>query len=270
MINDGFLKHNPIVPFIILVFVLPLPIMLLRFMDVPFEPLLIYASWTPNLAAFIVLRYILQEQGGIKRLIVGWGKWRVGFGWYIAAISPLFISFLTIAVYLILGGGTTIPEQPIIPSLLLSLVLSIITGAMGEELGWRGFLLPRLQQRLDALRSSLIVGVIWALWHLPLWFLPGYGWDAIPYWTFALSAISISILMTWVLNNTDGSLVLASIIHLMMNYGLSVVGILGLMPSPRDYWTIAAMLYVIYAVSIVLVAGPRRLSRKLVRDQEFN
>lgn len=268
MNGHGFLRRYPIITFIILVYVLPLPILLLRFIDLPFEPLLIYASWTPNIAAFLVLRFILKEQDGIKKLLSGWTKWRVGFGWYVAAISPLFISFLAAAIFLILGGEMANPEQSVAGPLVISLVLSIITGAMGEELGWRGFLLPRLQQRYDALTSSLIVGVIWALWHLPLWLLPGYGWDAIPYWTFALGAISTSVLMTWVLNNTDGSLVMASIIHLMMNYGLSVVGILGLVPSPQDYWTIASILFAIYAVLVILIAGPKRLTRHLSRDQE--
>jgi membrane protease YdiL (CAAX protease family) len=265
----GFLKRNPIVAFVVLVFMLPLPILLLRFIDLPFEPLLIYASWTPNIAAFIVIRLILQEEGGIRRLIMGWGKWRVGFQWYIAAISPLFISFLAVVVFLILGGKPIRPEHTVIAPLLISLILSTITGAMGEELGWRGFLLAKFQQRLNSLLSSLIVGVIWALWHLPLWLLPGYGWDAIPYWAFALGAISTSVLMTWVLNNTGGSLLMVSMIHLMMNYGFSVVGILGLIPAPRDYWIIASVLFVVYAIVVILIEGPRRLSRKLVRDQGF-
>jgi membrane protease YdiL (CAAX protease family) len=263
MNNQGFLQRYPIIPFVILAYVLPLPIMLLRFMDLPFEPLIIYASWTPNIAAFLVLRFILRERGGIKKLISGWGKWRVRFGWYVAALSPLFVSFLVAAIFLVHGSEPRFPEQSVALPLVISLVLSTITGAMGEELGWRGFLLPRLQQRLGALSSSLIVGVVWALWHLPLWFLPGYGWDEIPYLAFALVAISTSVLMTWVLNNTDGSLVMASIIHLMMNYGLSVVGILGLIPSPRDYWMVASVLFVAYAVLVVLLTGPRKLSRKL-------
>lgn len=269
MTKDSFLSRNPILPFVILVYVLPLPILLLRFIDVPFEPLIIYASWTPNIAAFIVIRLILREKGGIRQLVGGWSKWRVGFQWYIAAISPLFISFVAVVVFLAFGGKPQKPDQPIIAPLLLSLILSTITGAMGEELGWRGFLLPRIQQRANSLISSLIVGIIWALWHLPLWLLPGYGWDAIPYWSFALGAISTSVIMTWILNNTGGSLLMASIMHLMMNYGFGVVGILGLIPVQRDYWKIASILFVIYAVLVVLISGPRNLSRRISSMREF-
>jgi membrane protease YdiL (CAAX protease family) len=259
----GFLKRYPVIPYIVLVYILPLPILSLRYFDLPFEPILIYASWTPNIAAFLVLGVILREKGGVRDLVSGWGKWRVGTRWYLAAISPLFIALLAAEVFIVLGGSTIVPEQPIGFPLLMSIFLSLITGAMGEELGWRGFLLPRLQQRYNALVSSLIVGVIWAIWHLPLWSLPGYGWDVIPYWTFALGAISTSVISTWVLNNTGGSLVMASIIHLMMNFGMSVVGILGLIPSPRDGWMIASILFAIYAVVVVVVAGPSRLSKRL-------
>ena len=269
MANRGFLKRYPIIAYIILVVILPLPILSLRYFDLPFEPILIYASWTPNIAAFLVLGVILREKGGIRNLVSGWGKWRVGMRWYLAALSPLFIALLAAGVFIVLGGSPIAPEQPIGSPLLMSLFVSLITGATGEELGWRGFLLPRLQQRFNALISSLIVGVIWAIWHLPLWFIPGYGWDVIPYWAFALGAISTSVIFTWVLNNTVGSLVMASIIHLMMNFGMSVVGILGLIPSPRDGWMIASILFAIYAVMIVMIAGPSRLSRGIDNIKPF-
>lgn len=263
MVDETVSRPSALLYYIVFVYVLPLPVLLLRFFDLPFMPILTYASWTPNIAAFLVLGLILRERGGIRKLISGWGKWRVGALWYVAALSPLFVSFLAAGIFIVIGGTAKSPEQPVLSPLLMSFVISLITGAMGEELGWRGFLLPRLQQRFNSVISSVIVGVIWAIWHLPLWFLPGYGWDAIPYWAFALGAVSTSVLFTWVLNNTGGSMVMASIIHLMMNFGMGVVGILGLMPSPRDYWVIASILFAIYAVIIVLVTGPRNLSRSL-------
>ncbi|UCB47297.1 MAG: CPBP family intramembrane metalloprotease [Spirochaetota bacterium] len=263
MANEGILRRYPIFPYIILVYILPLPILLLRFFDLPFEPILIYASWTPNIAAFLVLGVILRQRGGIKKLISGWGKWKAGIRWYVIAVSPLFVAFLAAGVFIGLGGSPITPEKPVGFPLLISFIISLITGAMGEELGWRGFLLSRLQSKFNALISSLIVGVIWAVWHLPLWTLTGYGWEAIPYWTFALSAISTSVLFTWVLNNTGGSLVMATLIHFMMNLGMNVVGILGLLPSPGKGWTIAAILFAIYAIIIVLIAGPKNLSRHM-------
>jgi membrane protease YdiL (CAAX protease family) len=255
MRNESFLRRNPVVPFIFLAYILPLPMLLLRFVDLPFEPILIYASWTPNIAAFIVLGLILREKGGIRRLISGWGKWKVGIQWYLVAISPLFIAFLIAGVNMVLGGTTTGGTQPVVMSLLASLIIALVTGATGEELGWRGFLLPRLQERFTGLIASLVVGLIWALWHLPLWLLPGYGWDSVPYWAFALSTISSSVIYTLVVNKTGGSILMASIIHLMTNFGFNVLGILGLLPMPDATWIIASVLYTIYAIITVILAG---------------
>lgn len=260
MPRKTLIEPYPIVAFVLLVFVLPSPILLLRFLSLPFEPILIYASWTPNIAAFIVVRLILREEGGIRRLLGGWRKWRAKPAWYLAALSPFFVAFLAAGTYLVLGGTPDPPEQSLGVPLFTSFVLSLITGATGEELGWRGFLLPRLQRRCNALISSLIVGVIWALWHVPLWLLPGYGWESIPYWAFALGAVSSSVIFTWVVNNTGGSMVMASLVHLTMNYGMSVVGMVGLLPSPGDGWTIASIIFALYAIVVTLVAGPSGLS----------
>jgi membrane protease YdiL (CAAX protease family) len=253
-------KCYPIVIFIILTFVLSLPMLLLRFMILPFEPMLIYASWTPNIAAFIVIGLVLREKGGIRKLLSGWGKWKVGFRWYLVALSPFLISFLTAGIYILISGGRPMPVGLMMMPLVMSLFISLITGAMGEELGWRGFLLPRIQERYNATISSIIVGVIWSLWHLPLWSLPGYGWNATPYWGFALTTISISVIMTWVLNNTNGSLVMASLIHLTMNFSLSVVGMLGLIPSPGTFWSIIPILYAFYALLVIWITGPENLT----------
>ncbi len=256
MKNKNFLQCNPIIPFVILVFLLPTPILLLLFVNLPLEPILIYASWTPNMAAFLVLGLILREKGGIKQLLSGWGKWRVEVKWYLISFSPMFIAFVAAGIYFMLGGKLSSPVQPLGFTLLISFILSIVTGATGEELGWRGFLLPRLQERFNALISTLIVGLIWALWHLPLWTLKGQIWEMVPYWAFALGAISSSVIFTFVLNNTDGSLFMASLIHFAMNYGMNVVGILGLIPSPREAWLIASLLFTFYAIIIIVVSGP--------------
>jgi membrane protease YdiL (CAAX protease family) len=261
MKHTSFLQRYPIIPFVILVFLLPLPILLLLFVNLPLEPILIYASWTPNIAAFLVLGLILREKGGIKRLISGWGKWRVGLKWYLISLSPLFIAFLAAGVYIVLGGKPSSPVRPLGFTLLISFILSIVTGATGEELGWRGFLLPRLQEKFNALISTLIVGVIWALWHLPLWTLEGQVWEAVPYWAFALGAISSSVIFTFVLNNTGGSLLMASLIHFAMNFGLNAVGILGWIPTPRGMWMIASILYTFTAIIIIVVSGPTLITK---------
>lgn len=256
------LKKYPIVVFVILAY-LPMVLLLLITLppEIPFEVFLVIGSWAPNIAAIIVLGLILNEKGGIRRLFAGWGKWKFGFKWYLAAISPLAVAFLVAGIYLFSGGKRVPQEQPMTVSvLLISFLLCLITGAMGEELGWRGFMLPRLQARFNALVSGLIVGIVWAFWHLPLWYLPGMVWEALPFWAFALQAVTSSIVFTWVINNTGGSMVMATVIHLMMNFGLNVVMGLGLVP-PSDFAVFSSGLFTIYAIVVTILAGPKNLSR---------
>jgi hypothetical protein len=82
----------------------------------------------------------------------------------------------------------------------------------------------------------------------------------VPYWGFALTTVSISVIFTWVHNNTNGSLVMASLIHFTMNFSLNLVGILGLMPSPHTFWTIIPFIYTLYALLVIWIAGPKHLS----------
>jgi membrane protease YdiL (CAAX protease family) len=100
-------------------------------------------------------------------------------------------------------------------------ILFTIVAGIGEEFGWRGYLLPRLQTRHNALVSGLIVGVIWAIWHIPLFFLKGMSQNVMQLQAGLLPAllgysvlvIVNSIQFTWVFNNTRGSVLLAAVLH---------------------------------------------------------
>lgn len=262
MSNESSSKRYSIHLFVVLAFLIAAPVLILRFVDLPSEPILIYASWTPNIAAILVLVLYERKKGSVRELLAGWGKWKVGGRWYLAAFSPLLVGLLASLIALLFGGETSDPVQPLWLATLITFLISTFTGALGEELGWRGFLLPRLQRRFGALASGLIVGVIWALWHAPLWLLPGQGWDTTPYGAFAVYIISASVLLTWINNNTGGSLVMASIFHFSINFALSMLTILGLMPNVDDYWKYTPYLYAAYALIVVLVAGSAKLSRK--------
>lgn len=256
-------RRAGIIWFLALAFLLTWPLQLAALSPtLPFAPLLILGSWMPNLAAFLVLGWIVREPGGIRRLLAGWTRWRVSPIWYLVALSPLAVTLLAAVVYQ-LAGGAAEPRPPVTGSMLLGAALvALITGATGEELGWRGFLLPRLQITLAALPAGLVVGVVWALWHLPLWFLPGKPWMALPYWAFAVVAITTSILYAWLVNSTGGSLLLVSLMHLAMNFGGSLVDLYGWMPA-TTYYTGAAALYALYAGIVVALAGPATLARDL-------
>ena len=145
---------------------------------------------------------------------------------------------------------------------------SIFPGsALGEEIGWRGYALPRLQARRSALSASLIIGPIWALWHLPLWLTGAPGRTPILYAAFVVSAFALSVLLTWVYNSTGGSLLLVVLLHATINLPIRL-----LYDSLGSRVTVPVLLYfgltVVAAIVVVIVAGPKHLSRKHRKQEE--
>lgn len=164
-------------------------------------------GFSPLLSAWVVSR---RESPRGPSVFASLRTWRVGFGWYIVALG-LFTAIYASgnAVYLLCGGSSAgrwlyLPEngQQIAALFLIPFV---------EEPGWRGFALPRLQQRHNALVASLLLGVAWALWHTMMFILQGFT----P-WAFAIGMLNIiggSVVFSWIYNHTRGSLLLAILAH---------------------------------------------------------
>ncbi|TVQ02384.1 MAG: CPBP family intramembrane metalloprotease [Balneolaceae bacterium] len=219
----------------------------------PFEILLIFGSWMPNIAAFIVLGWIIKRKGGIRALLKGWLKWKMHLFWYLLAFSPVLFGVITIIVYQWIYGYTPYTDLFADPAEFIPLlVLITITGAMGEELGWRGFALPRLQLKMNALSASVLLGIIWALWHLPLWFA-GMGFETIPYWAYLLIGVSFSVMVTAACNSSGGSLLIATLFHLFLNVAVNML--------ENEAFPILAAVFVIAAISVTAIFGPSKLSR---------
>ena len=222
--------------------------------NLPIEPLLIVGAWSPNLAAIIILKISVRRKGATKALFWGWAKWRVKPIWYILTLSPIVVSFITIYLYNLLYRyypSTGVLTNPF--SFLFLLIMATLTGATGEQLGWRGFALPWLQTKMNALFSSILLGFIWSLWHLPLWFA-GIGYETIPFGAYTLIGISFSIVVTWACNNTEGSMVIASLFHLFLNVSINLLN--------KEAYTIYAVVFFLASVFITIIYGPQKLSRE--------
>ena len=224
--------------------------------------------------AGIVVAAVEGRKGGVRELLGRFLIWRVGIQWW--AFALLFTVIPSVAsLYLFsLFGGPTVdwsglgPLYSVVPMILM---LTILAG-MGEEFGWRGFAMPRLQARYNALVSSIIIGVLWGLWHIPLFLVEGttqYNWrmDAglIPaVLGYTVFIIAWSIQYTWVFNNTKGSVLLAAVLH-----GAGNAWIGGYIDVYRGYWggVVSFMVVsVVVSIIIVLVAGPANLSRTNERN----
>ena len=149
-------------------------------------------------------------------------RWRVGWRWWAVALGlPIAAAVLiTLGILAVRGPvdlGRTLPSPLLFVGLFLfSMVLS---GGLNEEPGWRGFAQARLNERYGALRASLLVGVVWAGWHLPYFFAPVTPQSSFPLvnqlgWLGGI--LTLSVLLAWVYNGT-GSVLLAMALHAMAN-----------------------------------------------------
>lgn len=178
--------------------------------------------WSPTAIA-LVLSFRLNEVGGIRTLLgLVFRRPAGNKSWYLIAILvPIasVVAAILIARYLHSGA-------PFIPlaALPLTLALQVFTGAMGEELGWRGFLLSTLGSKFSPRIAAVLMGIAWALWHLPSFFFPGMPQQHMPPAAFLLMVAGFGVFLALLFNRTRGSLVSTMLAHFSFNMSLAVGG----------------------------------------------
>ena len=221
----------------------------------------------PFLAAIIVTA-LTKGTAGLKALLSRMVRWRVGLGWYAAALLlPVAVYVVAVSLSILLGARASTAEQfgswyLIFPLFAYSLLFPL-SGAFGEELGWRGYALPRVQARLWALSAALVIGVIQTAWHLPL-FMIDRSTSPVP---LIVGYMGLGILATWVFNNTRGSVLLTMLLHASFNTNAGFFGeMFAGAALVRMGWLLAAG-WCVAALVVVVVAGPKHLSRKHHRQE---
>ncbi|GAA4558264.1 type II CAAX endopeptidase family protein [Pseudonocardia xishanensis] len=217
----------------------------------------------PTVAAFVMAR-ATEGRDGPKRLLRRYVMWRVKVRWY---LFVLLVFPATEVLGAIVLPGVAASAQPLTIGLAAGYPLAFVTtfvlgGPLGEEPGWRGFALPRLQAVCGPLGGGSLLGVMWALWHLPLF------WSGV--WTplsvpnvvmFILMITLLTILMTWVYNNVGGSLLITMLMHASFNtFADKVVGPLFPAPVLDEYALLPELVGFGVAAVVVVVATRGRLS----------
>jgi pimeloyl-ACP methyl ester carboxylesterase/membrane protease YdiL (CAAX protease family) len=189
------------------VIVLPLPLMGVLFLG----------GFSPTLAA-LGMTYIASGTRGVTALLGSLFRWRVPLVWYGAALAAPALVVLA-GVGTGLAVGSPLPPVPSLSAWLSTLVLIpvFILLAAIEEIGWRAYALPRLQARMQPLRASLLLGIAWAFWHAPQWFIPQTGQAAFPFPAFLIWVVALSIQFSWIYNGTRGSVLLVLLAHAATN-----------------------------------------------------
>jgi membrane protease YdiL (CAAX protease family) len=185
--------------------------------------LLAYAG--VGLAAFIAAG-LADGRAGMLDLVRRMLRWRVGWNWYAAALAvPLAVTLASAGIYRLLGGDVALGRLVSTQDALVYFALALPVFLLSEEVAWRGFALPRLEARYSALAASLIVGVLWGIWHTPLFFMATAAQSNAPYLVFVFSTVAQSILFAWVYNNSGGSVLVVALLHTVTNTVMAYVGV---------------------------------------------
>jgi membrane protease YdiL (CAAX protease family) len=223
----------------------------------------------PFLAAFIMTG-VTEGRAGIRRLLRRFVLWRVGLGWYLFVLVgiPAILVLSVIVLPGALGSFQGLATLAPLTLLFLAVYGFFLSGPLGEEPGWRGFALPRLQSLHGPLVGSLILGVLWALWHLPLFFTPWNTLTTFNVVVYVLATTCLTIIYTWVFNNTKGSLLLAILLH--WSFDLSTLIVAPLFPAPIvDEYGLLVILPGFGAVALLVVALTRgRLGYQHYQQEE--
>jgi uncharacterized protein len=221
--------------------------------------LLLLGSLVPSTMGVLFVA-LLRGRSGVRTLLGRLLHARVGLRWYLAVVALAVPALLAVWVSTLLGGPTPVVVMTI-PAIIVSFLFSIFPGsAVGEELGWRGFALPRLQARHSALAASLIVGAAWGIYHFPLFLLGSPIRPLALFLPFAIGCVIMSIFYTWMYNGTGGSLLIVVLLHAATNLPLTVVyAPLGERAVPV-FWILDAMLAIVAAV-LIARTGAATLSR---------
>jgi membrane protease YdiL (CAAX protease family) len=222
------------------------------------------AAYGPMLASILITAAFFGGSG-LREL---WGRimrWRVGWVWVaIALLSPAALFAVGVVVTVLLGQPA--PDLALLGhvnympplGLLGAWLFWFVTYGMGEEIGWRGFALPRLQHGRSAAWATLVLGLIWALWHLPAFFyLDTY--QAMGLWMYPFLAFTIvcgNVVYTWIYNSSGGSVLMAIVFHASFNFFSA---------SAAGQGTVAIVMtagIVLASLIIPRVCGMENLSRK--------
>ncbi|WP_375423066.1 CPBP family intramembrane glutamic endopeptidase [uncultured Friedmanniella sp.] len=245
------LRNHPVLAFFVLTYILTWALVL---------PFGLFFPPGCLLAALIVVG-LTQGRAGFAELGRRMTRWRVGAAWYVLAVAvPVVVQLLTFGTNLALGAGTPTSVAQLAPLSVLGAfavrLVNPLDGPLAEEPGWRAFAQPRVQIGRSRLAATLILAVLVACWHLPLWLLPSFGATPSVIVADVLGTVAVTIWYSWLFNHSGGSALLTLIAH-------SVEGLV----HPQLFWSdpaVASKATSVYAAVWVLAALVL-----IVADREF-
>jgi uncharacterized protein len=230
----------------------------------------------PFLSGF-VMTAVTEGGAGVRRWLRRIVRWRVGLPWYLFALVGL-PAVMVLGTLLRPGALASFDPsaQPFTLAYLGAFAFMVLIGGpLFEEPGWSGFALPRLERLQGPLVGGLILGGLWALWHLPGFLIPSQGLTDIPprgtvmdFVVFGLALVGLRLVMVWVFNNTKGSVLMAILVHGSWNTFYSAA-LIQLFPAPSVLGSYLNLMVAAGVLALVLVALTRgRLGYQRYRQED--
>jgi membrane protease YdiL (CAAX protease family) len=260
----GSLRSHQLTVYIIFVFLvawsvwLPMVASANGLIDIRFPVWFLWVAGIAPIGAATLVEWIFRGKPGVRKLYSRFLVRGVPFRWYCtAAALPVCIG---LAQILVTGGSISLAT---IGLAMLTLIKGTLYAPLAafEEVGWRGFALPRLQARFNALISSLILGLIWAIWHLPLFWSGSFGYSDMSFGWWSVEVLAVSILATWLFNNGRGGLWIPCLFHATAN--MSYATLAHIQGNP-----IVSLIGCVIALVVILIFGSSNLSRTQPRQIE--
>ena len=211
----------------------------------------------PSIAAVVVVAHS-RGLTGLKRWLARCLQWRVGWlRMLLAFVLPALLMGLAAFIHTALGGS--LPDSPAKGHLLLVAVnfilVFLVGGPLGEEFGWRGYALPAMQVRWGWRTASVMLGGVWAAWHLPLFYCSGTVQSHLPFGLFAMSIVASSVVFAWLYNQTCGSVLPVLVLHTAVNAWFLVIPVM-VMPNGSNLRPFQLVVGILVMVSVVLLFVP--------------
>jgi membrane protease YdiL (CAAX protease family) len=185
-------------------------------------------------------------------------RWKIDFKWYgVAIFLTLVLGFVTLFLFSLSSGKHQIGRDLSFQGFLVFSLTETIFMIFTEETAWRGFALPRLQVDHSALSASLILGLLWGLWHIPLFLIPGNVQQSYPFIGFILLILPTSVLFTWIFNHTRGSVLLTGLFHGLYDATIVYLGILT--GDVRLFWFFVVISWT-FAIGVARFEGAAHLT----------
>ena len=271
-----FTREHPLASFFILAFAISWTLGMPAALVPAWPELLTFLAAFGPAAAAIILSGLAEGSDGILRLLSPLKKWQVGMRWYLVVLlGPALMMTSLVLLFELSGKGIEYPSSIKIlatiadhlPTLAAIFIYQVVI-IWGEEIGWRGYALPGLEKKYHPILASVILGVLWGLWHLPSFWIEGSVHQKMSVLFFVLATIGYSLLYTLIYNGTRGSLWIMCLLHAANNTTVSYTMLFYDSILEEQLVTLAVL--GLFNLLVILLAGPKLLWHPSMAEERLS